>query len=111
MKRSPSSPCAPSHAQWVVFRPAVFRTLFYLPRLLCYACVSPFGASLRRLALRLPAAPAMVGRTSHQELVARAKAKGYQRGVHREKDEIWGRHKHVDNNIKDHEAVLDRYVM
>jgi hypothetical protein len=36
---------------------------------------------------RLPAASAM-SRNPNQELVARAKAKGYQRGAHKEKDKV-----------------------
>jgi hypothetical protein len=44
-------------------------------------------------------------------LFARAKAKGYQRGAHKEKDQVRNRHKHVDKTKKDHDAMLNRYVL
>jgi hypothetical protein len=52
-----------------------------------------------------------MGRKPGQELWARVKAKGYQKGANQEKDEIRDRHKHVEKTIKDHDATLDRYVL
>jgi hypothetical protein len=52
-----------------------------------------------------------MSRKPDQELVARAKAKGYQRGAHKEKNKVWNRHKHVDKTKEDHDAALDRYVL
>jgi hypothetical protein len=45
------------------------------------------------------------------ELAARAKANGYQRGVHRDKDSLRDRNKHVDKIKRDQDAALDRYVL
>ena len=42
------------------------------------------------------------------ELNARAKANGYQRGAHRDKDSLRDRNKHVDKVKKDQDAALDR---
>jgi len=55
--------------------------------------------------------PVSMGRKSGQELVAQAKAKGYQRGANQERDKIRNRHKHVDRTIKNHDATLDRYIL
>jgi hypothetical protein len=52
-----------------------------------------------------------MSRNLDQELVARAKAKGYQRGAHKEKDMVRNRHKHIGKVKKDHNAALDRYVL
>jgi hypothetical protein len=52
-----------------------------------------------------------MSRNLDQELVARVKAKGYQRVAHKEKDKVRNRHKHVDKVKKDHDAALDRYVL
>lgn len=38
--------------------------------------------------------------TADELLLARAEANGYQRGVHREADEVRGREKHVKTTIK-----------
>jgi hypothetical protein len=72
--------------------------------------LATLGFSFRPLPSRLPAASAM-SRNPDQELVARAKAEGYQRGAHKEKDKVRNRHKHVDKIKKDHDAALDRYVL
>jgi hypothetical protein len=45
------------------------------------------------------------------ELNARAKANGYQRGAHREEDGRQNRNKHIDKVEKDQDAALDRYVL
>jgi hypothetical protein len=45
------------------------------------------------------------------ELTARAKTNGYQRGVHRDKDSLRDRNKHVDKIKQDQDAALDRYVL
>ena len=45
------------------------------------------------------------------ELSARARANGYQRGAHRDKDGLRDRNKHVDKVKRDQEAALDRYVL
>jgi hypothetical protein len=46
-----------------------------------------------------------------QELLDRAKAKGYQRGAQKEKDEVRNRHKHVDKVKKNQNWTLDRYLL
>ena len=45
------------------------------------------------------------------ELAARAKANGYQRGAHRDKDSLRDRNKHVDKVKRDQDAALDHYVL
>ena len=45
------------------------------------------------------------------ELSARAKANGYQKGAHREEDGRRNRNKHIDKVKKDQDAALDRYVL
>jgi hypothetical protein len=45
------------------------------------------------------------------ELNARAKANGYQRGTHREEDSHWDRNKHGDDTKKDQDKALDCYVL
>ena len=45
------------------------------------------------------------------ELNARAKANGYQRGAHGEEDGRRNRNKHIDTVKKDQDAALDRYVL
>jgi hypothetical protein len=45
------------------------------------------------------------------ELTARAKANGYQRGAHRDKDSLRDQNKHVDKVKMDQNAALDRYVL
>ena len=45
------------------------------------------------------------------ELSARARANGYRRGAHRDKDSLRDRNKHVDKVKKDQDAALDRYVL
>ena len=46
-----------------------------------------------------------------QQLVARAKAKGYKGGPNKERDEVRNRHKHVDKIKREHDAALNRYVL
>ena len=48
---------------------------------------------------------------TEDDLNARAKANGYQRGAHREKDGRRNRNKHIDKVKKDQDAALDRYVL
>ena len=45
------------------------------------------------------------------ELSARAKANGYQRGAHQDKDSFRDQNKHVDKAKRDQNAALDRYVL
>jgi hypothetical protein len=44
------------------------------------------------------------------ELSARAKANGYQRGAHRDKDSLQDKNKHVDKVKKDQDAALHRHL-
>jgi hypothetical protein len=44
------------------------------------------------------------------ELNARAEAKGYQRGAHRDKDSLRDRKKHIDKTKQNQDGTLDRYV-
>ena len=50
-------------------------------------------------------------KTTADELSARAKANGYQRGAHRDKDSLRDQNKHVDKVKKDQDAALHRYVL
>jgi hypothetical protein len=45
------------------------------------------------------------------ELSARVKENGYQRGAHRDKDSLRNQNKHVDKVKRDQNAALDRYVL
>ena len=45
-----------------------------------------------------------------EELSARAKANGYQRGAHRDKDSLRDQNKHVATVKMRQDAMLDRYV-
>jgi hypothetical protein len=45
------------------------------------------------------------------ELNARAKANGYNRGTHREEDSRRDCNKHKDDTIKDQDKALDRYML
>ncbi|OAG42721.1 AdoMet-dependent rRNA methyltransferase SPB1 [Fonsecaea monophora] len=49
--------------------------------------------------------------TADELLLARAEANGYQRGAHREADEVSGRDKHVAKTKKNQDATLRRYVL
>jgi hypothetical protein len=46
-----------------------------------------------------------------EELLARAKANGYQRGAHKDKDQVRDLHKHIDKTKRDQDAALNRYVL
>jgi hypothetical protein len=48
---------------------------------------------------------------SGDELIARAKENGYQKGAHRGPDGPRHRNKHVDKVTRDQDAALDRYVL
>jgi len=48
---------------------------------------------------------------TEDELLARAEANGYQRGAHREADEVRGRDKHVSKTKKNQDGTLRRYVL
>jgi hypothetical protein len=48
--------------------------------------------------------------TADELLLARAEANGYQRGAHREADEVRGRDKHV-SKTKNQDGTLRRYVL
>jgi hypothetical protein len=50
-------------------------------------------------------------RVTADALLLQAEANGYRRGEHKEKDEVWNRHKHVEKTKKNHNAVLNRYVL
>jgi hypothetical protein len=45
------------------------------------------------------------------ELTARAKANGYQRSAHRDKDSLRDYNKYMDKVKQDQDAALDRYVL
>ncbi|KAN0069234.1 Protein of unknown function (DUF3435) domain containing protein [Elaphomyces granulatus] len=49
--------------------------------------------------------------TADELLLARAEANGYQRGAHREADEVCGRDKHVSKTKKNQDATLRRYIL
>jgi len=49
--------------------------------------------------------------TADEVLLARVEANGYQRGAHREADEVRGRGKHVTKTKKDQDGTLQRYVL
>jgi hypothetical protein len=49
--------------------------------------------------------------TADELLLARAEANGYQRGAHREADEVRGRDKHVSKTKKNQDATLRRYIL
>jgi hypothetical protein len=49
--------------------------------------------------------------TADEVLLARAEANGYQRGVHRESDEVLGREKHVKKTKKNQDGTLRRYIL
>jgi len=44
---------------------------------------------------------------TEDELLARAEANGYQRGVHRENDGLRDRNKHIEKTKQDQNAALD----
>jgi len=46
-----------------------------------------------------------------EELGARAKAKGYQKGAHRDNDSLRDRKKHIDKTMQNQDGSLDRYVL
>ncbi|KAK5214870.1 hypothetical protein LTR72_012026 [Exophiala xenobiotica] len=48
--------------------------------------------------------------TADELLLAHAEANGYQRGAHREADEVCGRDKHVAKTKKNQDATLRRYI-
>ena len=79
--------------------------MFYLP---CFTSLTTL--SLLRHFLRTTTAMAKKKITG-AELAARAKANGYQRGAHRDKDSLRDRNKHVDKVKRDQDAALDRYVL
>jgi hypothetical protein len=79
-----------------------------------------FSAFSATLAFSLPSLPSRraclstalaMSRKLDQELVTRAKVKGYWRETHKKKDKVRNRHKHVSKTKKDHNAALNRYVL
>ena len=44
-------------------------------------------------------------------LAARAAARGYKRGQHREKDQLRGQEKHITSTKKNQDGTLHRYVL
>jgi hypothetical protein len=88
-----------------------YRILICQQRLFCLSCpVSSSTLSYPRYFFRLSSAMAKKKITG-AELVARARANGYQRGTHRDKDGLRDRNKHVDKVQLDQNAALDRYVL
>ena len=55
--------------------------------------------------------PEMGRRATAEELLAQAEANGYKRGVHRQRDQVRHREKHVKKTISDQDATLRRYVL
>jgi hypothetical protein len=53
----------------------------------------------------------MARKATGDELSARAKENGYQRGAHRDKDSLRDQNKHVDKAKKDQNGALDREVL
>jgi hypothetical protein len=51
------------------------------------------------------------GKPPRADLVAQAEAKGYQRGAHKERDQIRHREKHVTKTKRDQDTTLKRYVL
>jgi len=49
--------------------------------------------------------------TADELLLARAEANGYQRGAHREADEVCGREKHVAKTKMNQDPTLRRYIL
>jgi len=50
-------------------------------------------------------------RSTGDELIARAKANGYQRGAYRDEDGLRHCNKHVDKVKRDDDTALDHYVL
>jgi hypothetical protein len=48
---------------------------------------------------------------SATKLYAQAKANGYQRGAHTDRDRVRHREKHVTKTKKDQDATLKRYIL
>ena len=59
----------------------------------------------------IPPPPRQERRPLRTSLSARAKANGYQRGAHRDKDSLRDQNKHMDKVKKDQDAALHRYVL
>ena len=47
----------------------------------------------------------------NEGLLTRAKAKGYQRGVHQEKDKVRNRHKYGKKTKTEQDKTLNKYVL
>ena len=58
-----------------------------------------------------PTAATARKKTTGDDLSARGKENGYQRGAHRDKDSLRDQNKHVDKVKKDQNAALDRYIL
>jgi hypothetical protein len=58
-----------------------------------------------------PTTTNMARKATGDELSARAKENGYQRGAHRDKDSLRDQNKHVDKVKKDQNGALDREVL
>jgi hypothetical protein len=83
-------------------------------------CLSPFAPialstlTITLICLFLGSLRASTNSRKHdhvKELLARAKAKEYQREAHKEKDEIQNLHKHIDKIKKDQDAILNCYIL
>jgi hypothetical protein len=66
--------------------------------------------SLLRYFLR-PTTAMTKKKVTGDELSARAKVNGHQRGAHRDKDSLRDQNKHVDRVKMHQNAALDRYVL
>jgi len=88
-----------------------YRILICQQRLFCLSCpVSSSTLSYPRYFFR-PSTAMARKKITVGELSARARANGYQRGTHRDKDCLRDRNKHVDKIQMDQNAALDRYVL
>jgi hypothetical protein len=88
-----------------------YRIWVCLLRLFCFVVSYLFEHGLPPALLPPPHHRHAKMKVTGDELSARAKANGYQRGAHRDKDSLRDQNKHVDR-IKMHQnAALDRYVL
>ena len=88
-----------SHLSWVC-RPYLF-----------YSSYAISSTTLCLLRYFLRTATVMGRKQTGDELNARAKANGYQRGTYRDKDSLRDQNKHVDKVKMDQNAASDRYIL
>jgi hypothetical protein len=78
----------------------------------CFACRNRSLSQHPPFPPPLPPSHHQHGKKGHwNELSARAKENGYQRGAHRDKDSLRDQNKHVDKAKKDQNGALDREVL